>query len=86
MPYFKLKKQLLFPTSTNHFYFLALLYGLATIGLGFVAEFMGKLLLQISMSIFGLVGGPLLGGILSWNLFPKCKQLGKFHFHAVARH
>ena len=32
-----------------------------TIGLAFVAELFGDLILQVALSIYGMIGGPLLG-------------------------
>lgn len=40
---------------------LALFYGLLCVALAFAAEFLGPGVLQASLTIFGVVGGPLLG-------------------------
>ena len=48
----------------------AVFYGLVTIGLAYLAGVMGKTVLQIALSIFGMVGGPLLGLLLVGLFFP----------------
>jgi len=47
---------------------LAIFFGLATIAVAFLSGVMGKLVLQIALSVFGIVGGPL-AGIISLGLF-----------------
>jgi sodium-coupled monocarboxylate transporter 8/12 len=52
---------------------LALLYGAACIGVAFLAaEFTG--ILQASLTVFGVVGGPLLGLFTLGMLFPFVSQ------------
>ncbi|XP_076449745.1 sodium-coupled monocarboxylate transporter 1-like [Babylonia areolata] len=48
----------------------ATFYGLVTIGLAYMAGVMGKTVLQIALSIFGMVGGPLMGLLLVGMFFP----------------
>jgi signal transduction histidine kinase len=48
--------------------FAALGFGAFTIGMSFVAQFLGDFVLQMAFSIFGFVGGPL-NGLLSLGLF-----------------
>jgi hypothetical protein len=40
------------------------------IGMGFIAEYLGDLVLQIALSIFGFVGGPVLGVITVGMFIP----------------
>lgn len=49
---------------------VAVLLGGATVGLAFVVGVAGRLVLQLSLSIFGMFGGPLLGIFLAGILFP----------------
>nr|KAG5707439.1 hypothetical protein BaRGS_011943 [Batillaria attramentaria] len=49
---------------------LALVYGLATIGLAYLAGILDSTILQIAISILGMVGGPLLGLLIVGIFFP----------------
>ncbi|CAF0981987.1 unnamed protein product [Brachionus calyciflorus] len=49
---------------------LALFFGTAAIGLAYLCQYFGNTILQLSLSIFGLLGGPLLG-VISLGMFVK---------------
>ena len=49
---------------------LATVFGLMTVGLAFLAPYLGTTLLQVASTIFGMVGGPLLGLFLLAMFFP----------------
>ena len=49
----------------------AVVFGLVTIGLAYLAGMLGKTVLQIAISVFGMVGGPLLSLFLE-GLFLPC--------------
>ncbi len=48
--------------------------GAVTIGLAYLAPLMGPTLLYIALSIFGMVGGPLLGLFTQAIFFPMCNE------------
>lgn len=58
--YFKIKKKEWKTTSAFVSKIIALVYGLVSIGGAFLAQFLGGIL-QASLVLFGVVGGPLLG-------------------------
>jgi len=53
---------------------LALLYGLLCVGISFAAEYLGGVL-QASLTIFGVVGGPLFGLFTLGMFFPSANQM-----------
>ncbi|TRY71728.1 hypothetical protein TCAL_03416 [Tigriopus californicus] len=55
---------------------LAIFYGIACIGLAFMAELLGPGVLQASLTIFGVVGGPLLGLFTLGMAFRRANQIG----------
>ncbi len=54
---------------------LAVIFGLFTVGMGYVASFMGPQVLQMALSIFGVVGGPLLGMFCVAIFFPCANSI-----------
>ena len=54
---------------------IALVYGLITIALAFLSQYFGSLILQIALSIFGMVGGPLLALFVMALFFPCINSL-----------
>lgn len=54
---------------------IALVYGLLTIALAFLSQYFGSLILQIAISIFGMVGGPLLSLFVLALFFPCVNSL-----------
>lgn len=55
---------------------LGFFYGLLTIGLAYLADILGKTALTISFSVFGMVGGPLLGVIMNGIFLPFTNSWG----------
>ncbi|KAH3791210.1 sodium-coupled monocarboxylate transporter 1-like [Dreissena polymorpha] len=55
---------------------LGLVCGGIVIGVAFVAQFLGQTVLQIMLSIFGMVGGPLLGLFISGLFLPWINEWG----------
>lgn len=53
----------------------ALFYGLLTIGLAFLAQYFGSLIVVVGLSISGMVGGPLLGLFTLGFFFPCTNSL-----------
>jgi hypothetical protein len=46
----------------------ALSFGIAAIGLAYLCQYFGNTVLQLALSLFGLLGGPLLG-VISLGMF-----------------
>ncbi|CAG5120028.1 unnamed protein product [Candidula unifasciata] len=55
---------------------LAIIFGAITIGLAYLAKLLGKTVLTITFGIFGIVGGPLLGLIMSGMFIPFMNSWG----------
>lgn len=52
-------------------YFAAVFFGVLTIALSFAAQYFGALVLQVAISVFGMVGSPL-AGLLSVGMLVPC--------------
>lgn len=61
---------------------LALTYGLVFVGLAFLAQFLGAVL-QAALTIFGVVGGPLLG-LFSLGMFTQMANQ-KVYFYVITK-
>ena len=57
---------------------LALFYGFLCVALTFIVDALGSGMLQAALSIFGIVGGPLLGLFTLGMVIKSSNQLGKF--------
>ena len=56
---------------------LALFYGFLCVALTFIVDALGSGMLQAALSIFGIVGGPLLGLFTLGMVVKSSNQLGK---------
>jgi sodium-coupled monocarboxylate transporter 8/12 len=56
---------------------LAMLYGLLCLGIAFAAQYLGGVL-QASLTIFGVVGGPLFGLFTLGMFFPFANEIVSF--------
>ncbi|XP_071116553.1 sodium-coupled monocarboxylate transporter 1-like [Haliotis cracherodii] len=54
----------------------SIFYGLLTVGLAYVAGIVGRTVLQIGLSVFGMLGGPLLGLFCNGMFFPFVNSWG----------
>ena len=54
----------------SNYFQTVLVYGIVAIGSGYIAQYMGDSILQITISIFGFVGGPLTSLIVMGICFP----------------
>ena len=63
-------------TTTLILKFLAAFYGLACVVMAFMADMLGPGVLQASLTIFGVVGGPLLGLFTLGMAFPRANSIG----------
>ncbi|XP_067652629.1 sodium-coupled monocarboxylate transporter 1-like [Haliotis asinina] len=54
----------------------SIFYGMLTVGLAYVAGVVGKTVLQIGLSVFGMLGGPLLGLFCNGMFFPFVNSWG----------
>ncbi|CAB4023530.1 sodium-coupled monocarboxylate transporter 1-like, partial [Paramuricea clavata] len=57
---------------------LAVLYGIVITGCAFVIKYFGTLVLQLSYSITGIVGGPLLGIFFLGIMIPRANYKGAY--------
>ncbi|XP_053402912.1 sodium-dependent multivitamin transporter-like [Mercenaria mercenaria] len=55
---------------------IAFISGGVTIGLAFIAELFGDLILQVALSIYGMIGGPLLGLFVCAMFIPMVNEWG----------
>lgn len=55
---------------------LALCFGLTSIGLAYLCKFLGSTILQLALSILGLLGGPILGVISLGMFIPSANWFG----------
>ena len=62
----------------------AFISGGVTIGLAFLAELFGPLILQVALSIYGMVGGPLLGVFICALFLPMVNSWVSIrHFNSL---
>lgn len=69
------KTDLIDKGSSYHAKLISVIYGVACIALAFIAEYLGSVL-QASLTIFNVVGGPILGLFTIGMFFPLANQTG----------
>ena len=56
-------------------FFQAIVLGFITVGLAFLAPVLGDTVIQIALSVFGMIGGPLCGVMTLALFFPCCNAI-----------
>jgi hypothetical protein len=74
--YFQKFKEYIDEHTTFILKLLALLYGIVCVAMTFLVDALGSGMLQAALSIFGIVGGPLLGLFTLGMVIEKSNQLG----------
>ena len=65
----------MFSLEFTFFYLKAIVLGFVTIGLAFLAPVLGDTVIQIALSVFGMIGGPLCGVVTLALFFPCCNAI-----------
>ena len=72
---------------TALYFVTAIIFGGVTIGLSFVAEYMGDVIIQIPMTIWGMVESPLYGVFVLANFFPCANAwVSEIEFIVIYQH